>query len=122
MATRYTIHEREVEAKQLPGRSHKMIIQPGVFGVKSMCFGVADFPPLAHAPAHVHAKEEEILYVLSGAGEMYFNGTPEPLEPGTCMYVPSGVEHSINNTGTAVLKVAYVFSPPVQQGSYERRK
>jgi mannose-6-phosphate isomerase-like protein (cupin superfamily) len=122
MATRYTIHEREVEAKQLPGRSHKMIIQPGVFGVKNMSFGVADFPPMAHAPAHVHDKEEEILYVLSGAGEMYFDGAAEPLEPGTCMYVPARVEHSINNTGRAVLKVAYVFSPPVRQGSYDRKE
>ena len=73
----YTIHERDVEAKELPGRKHKMIIGPDNFGAaKTMCFGVADFPPNAHAPGHVHDVQEEILYVLSGAGEMYFDGSP----------------------------------------------
>ncbi|MGQ9631618.1 MAG: cupin domain-containing protein [bacterium] len=118
----YTIHESEVEAKSLPGRKHKMIIGPSNFGgAKNMCFGVADFPPEAHAPGHVHPSEEEILYVLSGSGEVYFDGRPEPVRPGTCIYVPPGVEHSINNTSKEVLKVAYVFSPPVAQGSYDRK-
>ena len=46
---------------------------------------------------------------------------PKECEPGTCVYVPPGVEHSINNTGDEVLKVVYVFSPPVVQGSYDRK-
>ena len=118
----YTIHESEVEAKDLPGRKHKMIIRPDNLGSKTMCFGVADFPPMTHAPGHVHKAEEEILYVLSGSGEMLFDGQPEPLRPGTCILVPQGVTHSINNTGTDVLKVAYVFSPPVEQGSYDKKE
>ena len=122
MAGKYTIHEREVEAKALPGRDHKMIIRPDNFSSTTMCFGVADFPPRAHAPEHVHEKEEEILYVLNGVGEMYFDGEAEPLEPGTCMFVPAHVVHSINNTGPEILKVAYVFSPPVQQGSYDKKE
>ncbi len=118
----HTIHESEVAAVALPGRDHKMIIGPNNFGpAQTMCFGLADFPPRRHAPAHVHMSQEEILYVLTGAGEFYFDGVPEPVVPGTCVYVPPGVEHSINNTGDEVLKVAYVFSPPVAQGSYDRK-
>jgi len=121
MAGKYTIHEDEVEAKDLPGRKHKMIIGPDNFGgAKNMCMGVADFPPHTHAPAHVHMEEEEILYVLTGQGKMYFDGVPEELRPGICIYVPPAVEHSIENTGDEVLKVLYVFSPPVVQGSYDR--
>jgi mannose-6-phosphate isomerase-like protein (cupin superfamily) len=117
----HTIHENEVEAVSLPGRDHKMIIGPMNFGeAKNMCFGLADFPPNSHAPAHVHEESEEILYVLTGSGEFYFDGEPEPISPGTCVYVPSGVVHSINNTGDEVLKVVYVFSPPVIQGSYDK--
>lgn len=115
----YTIHEDEVKAKKLPGRLHKMIIGPDNFGkCKKMCFGLADFPPQAHAPAHIHSKEEEIIYVLTGLGEIYFNGVPEAVRPGTCVYIPPGIEHSINNTGKEIMKVAYVFSPPVVQRSY----
>jgi mannose-6-phosphate isomerase-like protein (cupin superfamily) len=122
MSMKYTIHENEREAVQLPGRAHKMVISPDHFGPsKNMAFGVADFPPRQHAPGHKHENEEEILYVLSGHGEMYFDGEPEQIKPGTCIYVPPGVEHSINNLGDVVLKVAYVFSPPVKQGSYEAK-
>ena len=118
----HTIHESEVEAVQLTGRAHKMIIGPANFGpAEHMCFGVADFPPRQHAPAHMHPAEEEILYVLTGSGEFYFDGRPEPVEPGTCIYIPPGVEHSINNTSDEVMKVVYVFSPPVVQGSDDRK-
>jgi mannose-6-phosphate isomerase-like protein (cupin superfamily) len=120
---KHTIHESETQAVQLPGRVHKMIIGPHNFGpAKHMCFGVAEFPPQQHAPAHVHPNEEEILYVLMGSGEFYFDGVPEPVESGTCIYIPPGVEHSINNTSDEVMKVVYVFSPPVVQGSYDRHQ
>jgi quercetin dioxygenase-like cupin family protein len=119
---KHVIHESEVEAKKLPGRDHKMIISPWHFGpAKNMCFGVAYFPANAHAPAHVHPAEEEIIYVLTGRGEIYFDGVPEPVEPGSCVYVPPGVEHSINNQSDEVMKIAYVFSPPVVQGSYDKK-
>jgi hypothetical protein len=40
----YTFHEREVEAKHLQGRDHKMIIGPENFGkAKTMCFGNKHF-------------------------------------------------------------------------------
>jgi len=117
---KHTIHERDVEAVSLPGRDHKMVVKPQNIGSKFMCAGVADFPANAHAPAHAHQKEEEILYVLSGQGNMYFDGVPEPLEPGTFMFVPPGVEHSLESTTNEILKVFYVFSPPVEQGSYDR--
>ena len=121
MAGRYTIHEEEVAPRELPGRSHRMIIAPDRFGpAQNMSMGTADFPPKTHAPPHVHAKEEEILYVLSGFGRMYFDGEPEEIRPGICIYVPPGVEHSIENLSNEPLRVVYVFSPPVKQGSYDR--
>lgn len=120
--SRHTIHECEVEAVPLPGREHKMVIRPDNTGSKSMCAGVAEFPANKHAPSHVHKKEEEILYVLSGRGNMYFDNNCEPLEQGTFMLVPPGVEHSLESTTDEVLKVFYVFSPPVKQGSYDKSK
>lgn len=119
---KYTIHESEVPFVALPGRDHKMIISPDHFGpATEMAFGVANFPPNKHAPEHKHDNAEEILYILSGSGEFYFNGAPEAVEPGTCVYVPRGVVHSINNLSDEILKVVYVFSPPVRQGSYDKK-
>lgn len=118
----HTIHEREVAAVALPGRDHKMIIGPNNFGpAANLCFGVAEFPPMRHAPSHHHDHSEEVIYILAGVGEIFFDAQPEPVEPGTCVYIPPGVEHSINNLGEEILKVAYIFSPPVVQGSYDRK-
>lgn len=118
---KYTVHENDVEAVQLPGRSHKMVVKPDNMKAEKMCAGVAVFPAGRHAPAHIHEKEEEILYVVSGRGGIYFNGAPEAVEPGTFMLVPAGVEHSLEAAGDEDLKVFYVFSPPLIQGSYDKR-
>ena len=118
----HTIHEREVDYVALPGRDHKMIVGPGKsMQAEHLAFGVADFPANAHAPGHAHPKEEEIIYVLTGRGEIYFDGAPERVEPGTVVYIPVGVEHSINNQSGETMKIVYVFSPPVEQGSYDKQ-
>ncbi|MDW7656696.1 MAG: cupin domain-containing protein [Bacillota bacterium] len=115
------IHESKVQAVSLPGRDHKMIIGPGRAGdARHMCFGVADFPPRSHAPEHVHEIEEEIIYVLSGHGAIYFDSEPEAIEAGSCIYIRPKTVHSIKNDSANVMKLVYVFSPPVTQGSYDK--
>ena len=118
----HTIHESEVTTKDLPGRKHKMVVRPDNMGTKNMCAGVAAFPGNAHAPSHVHEKEEEILYVLEGEGNMYFDGKPEGITEGSFMFVPKGVKHSLEATTEKDLKVFYVFSPSVIQGSYDKNR
>lgn len=120
--TKFTIHESEVKSVDLPGRKHKMIIGPEHFGkAKNICFGVASFPAKKHAPSHVHDIQEEVIYIASGKGEIYFNGIPESVIAGSCIYIPPGVEHSINNQSDVDMKVIYAFSPPAKQGSYDRK-
>lgn len=117
----YVIHENEVTAKNLPGRKHKMVVRPDNMGTKNMCAGVAVFPGNAHAPSHLHEKEEEVLYVLKGEGNIYFEGKSEQIREGSFMFVPKGMQHSLEATTEKDLKVFYVFSPPVEQGSYDRK-
>ena len=94
----YTIHETDVEGVQLPGRFHKMIVQPENMACSTMCAGVAFFPGKSHAPEHVHEQGEEILYVLEGRGYMYFDGEKREIKPGMFMFAPKGVVHSIEAT------------------------
>lgn len=117
----HTIHEKDVMEKHLPGRKHKMVVRSDNMNATSMCAGVAVFPANKHAPSHVHEKEEEILYVLGGEGNMYFDGKPEQIREGSFMFVPKGLEHSLEATTDEDLKVFYVFSPPVVQGSYDEK-
>ena len=119
----YVTHEDDTIAKELPGRKHKMIIGPKLFGKsKNMCFGVADFPENSHAPEHVHREEEEIIYFLSGYGEMFFNGKPEKIRKGSIAYISPMIKHSIKNDSDEIMRIVYVFSPPVEQGSYDKKR
>ena len=119
----HILNEDKIEAKALPGREHKMVFGPfeDLLNSKSMCGGVAWFPAKSHAPAHVHTKEEEVIYILTGYGVIYFDGQPEDVKPGDFVNIPCGVEHSIRNDADESMKLLYVFSPPVVQGSYDKK-
>ena len=119
----YILHENKIEAKALPGRKHKMVVGPfeELLNCESMCGGVAWFPPKSHAPEHVHAKEEEIIYILSGYGAIYFDGEPEDVKSGNFVSIPRDVSHSIRNDADEPMKLIYIFSPPVIQGSYDKK-
>ena len=118
----YTLNEDRIGAKELPGRRHKMVFGPfeGMLRAETLCGGVAWFPARSHAPAHTHAAEEEVIYVLEGSGKIYFDGIPEELKRGDFASIRKGIAHSIENTADAALKILYVFTPPVVQGSYDR--
>lgn len=113
------IHEDEVQAVSLPGRDHKMIVKPQT-GSSRMCAGVAVFPAGKHAPPHTHDNAEEVLYVLSGRGTVYVDGEPHAITAGSFILVQQGQQHSLEADAQGDLKVFYVFSPPVEQGSYDK--
>jgi quercetin dioxygenase-like cupin family protein len=114
------IHEDDVAYKQLPGRKHRMVLTPDSVGSRQMTFGTAVFPAHSKAPGHTHQAEEEIIYVLSGGGEISFDGAPERIRAGSCIFIPPGVEHQIVVDSDEDMKIAYVFSPPTSPAAYDR--
>ena len=110
----YTIDESEVKWIELPGRKNKLIIGPKAFGsCKNMSMGIAEFPIGVVAPEHSHENEEEVCYIVSGEGQLLVGERIEPLKRGVCVYIAPGIVHQTRNTGKDVLKVLYVFSPPI---------
>lgn len=116
----YAVHERDAKRYRLPGRDWIYLIGPENMGNKNLVFGLAEFPVDSKAGAHVHEKEEEVLFILSGWGEITMGGRVEKLEPGCAIYIPPGLEHHITVQGVEPLKLVTVFSPPVTPGSYDR--
>jgi len=70
---------------------------------------VGTIPP-GRAPTHSHVYDE-VVYVLEGSGQLHINGGSSPLAPGSCLHLPALVEHALENSTGAPMRVLGVFHP-----------
>jgi len=78
-------------------------------GSKQVTQFVGSIPP-GRAPDHFH-QYEEVLFILSGTGRMWAGRTTTAIGPGSCVYLPKGQVHCVENTGTDELRLLGVFYP-----------
>jgi mannose-6-phosphate isomerase-like protein (cupin superfamily) len=57
---------------------------------------------------HKHA-QPEIYYVLDGEGTVTLAEEKHAVEAGNLAFIPGGVEHTAENTGSGILRIFYVF-------------
>ena len=112
----FLIHESDVEPSELEGRTTFLLVSLSS-GSRTLTHNVSYFRP-GHAPGHVHDPEEEVFYVDEGEGEVWIDGIPFRLEPGTVVHTPTKVEHNVHVTGSVPMRIIGSFSPHVVPGSY----
>ena len=66
--------------------------------------------PVGRAPDHYH-RYDEVVYVLEGEGALHIDGETARLRAGSCVHLPAGLVHCLENTGPAELQVLGVFRP-----------
>jgi len=103
----------------LPGRDWLLYIGPETSDARNLTLGVARFPAGSAPDGHIHDNQEEAIYIVSGRGRLVTPQGTVPLEPGTSVFIPIGVEHATESFGPDPLELVSVFSPPVIPGSYE---
>jgi mannose-6-phosphate isomerase-like protein (cupin superfamily) len=77
------------------------------------CFEVTQFIGLvkpSKAPMHSHPYDE-VGYVVEGEGVAHVGGRSTPLRAGSCFHLPPDESHSIENSGTNVMRILGVFHP-----------
>lgn len=70
---------------------------------------VGEIPP-GRAPDHSHPYDELVL-ILDGTGGAHVGGVTHAVSPGTCLHLPPGLPHCLENTGSATMRVLGVFHP-----------
>jgi mannose-6-phosphate isomerase-like protein (cupin superfamily) len=70
---------------------------------------VGSIPP-GRAPDHFH-QYEEVLFILKGEGLMWAGETNTPVGVGSCIYLPKGQVHCVENTGEGELRLLGLFYP-----------
>ena len=66
--------------------------------------------PPGRAPDHFH-KYDEVVYVLAGEGAFHVDGETAPLRAGSCVHLPAGLIHCLENSGPGEMRVLGVFRP-----------
>jgi mannose-6-phosphate isomerase-like protein (cupin superfamily) len=70
---------------------------------------VGAIPP-GRAPDHFHLYEE-VICILDGVGVMWAGDSSTPIGRGSCIFLPRGQRHCVENTGASELRLLGVFYP-----------
>jgi len=101
--------EQRVTPTLMGERSFRVLVNPEI-GCRQMTqfTGVI---PTGRAPLHAHPHEEAV-YILEGGGRLWIGDEPMgSLRPGSVVFFPIGVRHTLENTGRVDMKVLGAFSP-----------
>jgi mannose-6-phosphate isomerase-like protein (cupin superfamily) len=89
-------------------RRFRVLFGPGN-GCEAATQFVGEIPP-GRAPRHSHTYDEVVL-VLDGQGVLHAGPAEHPIASGTCIHLPPGQQHCLENTGPGTLRVLGVFHP-----------
>jgi quercetin dioxygenase-like cupin family protein len=98
----------DCEVETTGDRKFRVLFGPGR-GCSVATQFAGEIPP-GRAPDHSHPYDEIVL-ILAGEGTAHIGGSQHALAPGTCLHLPPGLQHCLENTGTALLRVLGVFHP-----------
>ncbi len=99
---------RDCPVQVTGNRRFRVLFGPGN-GCGAATQFVGEIPP-GRAPDHSHPYDEMVL-VLEGEGVLHTGPADHPLAPGSCVHLPPGEPHCLENTGRTTLRVLGVFHP-----------
>lgn len=113
---RFFINPNDVDVFGFGWGRLTLTVGPEVNGAKTFSGGVVDLPPGQGHTRHNHPGSEEIIFVISGAGEQMVetvDGVPvvQKVGPGCTVFVPDSRYHSTLNTGAGPMQLFVVYSP-----------
>jgi mannose-6-phosphate isomerase-like protein (cupin superfamily) len=108
ISTRPFVHLTDRAAIPTADRWYRVLVDEEV-GSEQVTQFVGSIPP-GRAPDHFH-HYEEVLFILRGVGRMWAGETNTGIGPGSCIYLPKGQVHCVENTGTGELRLLGVFYP-----------
>ena len=95
-------------AQPTADRWYRVLVDDEIGSAQATQF-VGSIPP-GRAPDHFH-EYEEVLFILKGEGRMWAGQTNTPVAPGSCIYLPKGQVHCVENTSEGELRLLGVFYP-----------
>jgi len=109
----------EVPWKEYPdhfgGALSKPLVNPESAGARHLDYRISMYQPMAYVKLHKHKVQEQVYHVLDGEGLMEIAAERRVVRKHDVIYLPPGVEHSIQNSGLSDLVFLVVTSPPTDE-------
>lgn len=87
------------------------MVSAEALGSRDLTMQVIDVMPGAVSkPGHMHNNCEEVIYVVSGDGDILIDGEVHHLSAGDAVFVPRGKPHLTRNPGAETMRLVCVFS------------
>jgi len=111
----HTAHINHVdwqEDPRFPGVAIQLLISKAHTNAASLIRGRV--APGSEIATHTHETETELVYVLAGTAAMTVGKDTFPLKAGSGQLIPSGMPHSLKNTGDTDVEIIAFHTPPTR--------
>ena len=105
-----TYDQTELE-KVPPGRTHHWYMRPNSAQSDSLVFVRAQLAPGAAHAFHHHPEMDEIIYILSGEAEQWYENERRIVKSGDAVYIPRGVVHGTYNSSAQEVDFLAILTP-----------
>ncbi len=102
-----------IQGRTYPARRRTQNVVGGPAPIQATNFSLGHVtlePRGGQVPWH-NQEQEEVYFVLEGAGEMCLGRQRQTMTAGQAVYIPSGVFHQLTNIGDEPLKFIYCYGP-----------
>ncbi|GAG39455.1 unnamed protein product [marine sediment metagenome] len=104
---------KAIAGRTYPARRRTQNLVGGASPIQASSFSMGYVtlePRGGQVPWH-NQEQEEVYFVVSGAGEMCIGGERQTLSAGQAAYIPPGEYHQIANLGDEPLVMIYCYGP-----------
>lgn len=91
------------------GQMDLRIVSPATDGEMAVWESIV--APDAGPPLHVHTREDEFFYVLSGVFRFIVGDRVAVMSPGATMFLPRGIPHTFQNIGNTTGRLLAMATP-----------
>jgi quercetin dioxygenase-like cupin family protein len=96
----------------------KPLLEPAKTGTNALYVGILEAEPGAEVPRNTHPGSAEILYVVSGAGDVSIGSEKIAFGPDEALHIPDGQPHAAKFTGPEKTIMVQVFAPAGPEERY----
>jgi mannose-6-phosphate isomerase-like protein (cupin superfamily) len=103
----------QIEGRRYPARRRTQNLVGGLSPIQATYFSMGHVtlePHGGQVPWH-NQEQEEIYFIVEGAGEMCLGEERQAVKAGQAVYIPPGVFHQLTNTGDTPMRMIYCYGP-----------